>query len=233
MTKKVYAVRRGRATGIFTSWAECKKQVDGFRGARYKGFTDPREALAWLAGEDAPSASAGGRKHPAPGTCAAAFPHAKASAPSAPPEHGDYLIYTDGSCLKNPLGPGGWACVIRALATGERKELSGGTASTTNNRMEMQAAIAALSYPEPPSKITLCTDSQYLKNGLTKWIAGWKRRGWKKADGTEVLNQDLWQKLDSLVARHQVTFRWVKGHVGVPENERCDELARGEAMRYM
>lgn len=230
ISKKVYAVRRGRATGIFTSWAECKKQVDGFQGARYKGFTDPQEALAWLAGEDSPRTYASSSSF-APRRARLAIP--APSAPAAPPEDSDYLVYTDGSCLRNPAGPGGWACVIHIRATGERKELSGGVPSTTNNRMEMQAAIAALSYPEAPSKITLCTDSQYLKNGLTKWIFSWKKRGWKKADGTEVLNQDLWRELDALVAKHQVAFHWVKGHVGIPENERCDELARGEAMRYM
>ena len=98
--------------------------------------------------------------------------------------------------------------------------------------MELSAAIAALRFPKSPAKVALYTDSQYLKNGITKWMAGWKRRGWKKADGQPVLNQDLWQELDALYSRHDVTFHWVKGHVGVELNERCDRLAKREAMHY-
>ncbi len=148
------------------------------------------------------------------------------------PSDADYIIYTDGSCLKNPMGPGGWACVIRETATGKITELAEGAPVTTNNRMEMRAAIAALSFPKQPSKIALFTDSQYLKNGMTKWIYSWKKRSWKKADGTEVLNRDLWIELDRLYNEHKVSFHWVKGHVGVSENERCDELAKKEAMKY-
>lgn len=230
MQKKVYAVRRGRATGIFTTWAACKKQVDGFTGARYKGFTDVAEALKWLSGTDeTPSFSRAPRSKPASATPAKTAP----VAPSMPDSAQDYVIYTDGSCLRNPDGPGGWACVIRANATGKITELSKGTASTTNNRMELSAAIAALSFPESPAKIALYTDSQYLKNGITKWMANWKRRGWKKADGSPVLNQDLWEALDALYTRHTVTFHWVKGHVGVKENERCDALARAAAAAFL
>ena len=97
---------------------------------------------------------------------------------------------------------------------------------------KLSAAIAALGFPKHPAKVALYTDSQYLKNGITKWMSGWKRRGWKKADGQPVLNQDLWQELDALYSRHDVTFHWVKGHVGVELNERCDRLAKSEAMKY-
>ena len=232
---KVYAVRQGRACGIFTSWDECRKQVDGYAGARYKSFTDVREALLWLNGDAprpaAPAAAsttgahrAGVKRRPAGSTASAA--------PAMPDTEQDYIIYTDGSCLRNPDGPGGWAAVVRNVATGEVTELHDGTPSTTNNRMELTAAIEALAFAPAGTRVALYTDSQYLKNGITKWVAGWKRRGWKKADGQPVLNQPLWRALDELVQKHQVTFHWVKGHVGVALNERCDELARGEAMRH-
>lgn len=227
MQKKVYAVRRGRAAGIFTTWAECKKQIDGFAGARYKGFTDVAEALKWLSASDEAPRDA------APRTRRAAVNAPAPDAHAVPDFAQDYVIYTDGSCLKNPDGPGGWACVIRENATGKVTELSEGAPHTTNNRMELSAAIAALAFPSAPAKIALYTDSQYLKNGITKWIAAWKRRGWKKADGSPVLNQDLWEQLDALYNRHTVTFHWVKGHVGVKENERCDALARGAAETYI
>lgn len=235
MQKKIYAVRVGRSSGIFTSWAECKKQVDGFPAARYKSFTSAQEALAWLAGgnilhakKSAAAPSAARRSFAAPQRQKAALP----AVPLRPDEAQDFVIYTDGSCLRNPDGPGGWAAVVRDVATGKVTELHEGSPSTTNNRMELSAAIAALAFPPEPAKIALYTDSQYLKNGITKWLAGWKRRGWKKADGQPVLNQDLWQKLDTLYSRHDVTFHWVKGHVGVELNERCDVLAKREAMKY-
>ena len=219
MAKKIYAVKRGRSTGLFTSWDACKKQVEGFDGARFKGFMSARDALAWLNDtEDTQYIK----------KTSVSRVEKSASAPS----DADYIIYTDGSCLKNPMGPGGWACVIRETATGKITELAEGSPATTNNRMEMRAAIAALSFPKQPSKIALFTDSQYLKNGMTKWIYSWKKRGWKKADGTEVLNRDLWIELDRLYNEHKVSFHWVKGHIGVSENERCDELAKKEAMKY-
>ena len=140
-------------------------------------------------------------------------------------------VYTDGSCLRNPNGPGGWAvCIVRP---GEEMEtLSGGNPSTTNNRMEMTAAIEALRHLPKREPIVLSTDSQYLKNGITKWIFSWKRRGWKKADGTPVLNQELWQELDGLIAGRSIIFRWVKGHAGHKYNEICDMLAKKEAQAY-
>ena len=135
-------------------------------------------------------------------------------------------IFTDGSCLGNP-GPGGWAAILRM---GEReKEISGGERSTTNNRMEMLAAIRALAALKRPCTVALHTDSKYLIDGITGWIHGWKRRGWKTAAKKPVRNAELWQELDALAARHDVSWHWVKGHAGHPENERADELAREAA----
>ena len=233
MPKKVYAVRAGRACGIFTTWAECKKQVDGFAGARYKGFTDISEALAWLNGGERslPQAAPVAPRATKPARHAAA---SLSATPAIPDDQQDYVIYTDGSCLRNPDGPGGWAAIVTDVHTGEITELHEGTPSTTNNRMELSAAIAAMSFPQAPAKIAIYTDSQYLKNGFTKgWLKSWKNRGWKKADGNPVLNQDLWMQLDELYAQHQITFHWVKGHVGVDLNERCDQLAKQEAMKYL
>lgn len=137
-------------------------------------------------------------------------------------------IYTDGACSGNP-GPGGWGVLLRAIE-GEtvlkERELCGGEAETTNNRMELLAAINALETLERPSKITVVTDSAYVKNGVTGWIFGWKRNGWKTAGKKPVKNVELWQRLDLAQARHDVTWKWVKGHAGHPENERADELAR-------
>lgn len=132
-------------------------------------------------------------------------------------------IWTDGACSGNP-GPGGWGAL---LVMGEhRKELYGGEPETTNNRMEMMAAIEALNALKGPSKVVLNVDSTYVKDGLTKWIKGWKKNGWKTAAKKPVKNQDLWQALDEACARHDITWKWVKGHAGDPGNERADELAR-------
>ena len=132
-------------------------------------------------------------------------------------------IYTDGACSGNP-GPGGWGAILRY--NGIEKELSGGDPGTTNNRMEMMAAIAALEALKRPARVRLHTDSTYLKDGITKWIHAWKARGWKTANKKPVKNQDLWQRLEAALVPHQVTWFWVKGHAGHAENERADELAR-------
>ena len=132
-------------------------------------------------------------------------------------------IFTDGACSGNP-GPGGWGAILRCGET--EKELFGGEAQTTNNRMEMMAAIQALESLTRPCTVTLYTDSQYLRQGITEWIKGWKARGWRTADKSPVKNVDLWQRLDALNAQHRVEWKWVKGHAGHPENERADALAR-------
>ncbi len=136
--------------------------------------------------------------------------------------------YTDGACSGNP-GPGGWGVVLRASDNGKvlkTRDLKGGEADTTNNRMELLAAINALEALDRASEITVITDSTYVKNGITTWLHGWKRNGWRTAAKKPVKNADLWQRLDEAQARHEVTWEWVKGHAGHPENERADELAR-------
>ena len=133
------------------------------------------------------------------------------------------VVYTDGACSGNP-GPGGWGSVL--MYNGHRRELSGGERETTNNRMELMAAIAALETLKRPCTVELHTDSTYVMKGISEWIANWKARGWKTAAKKPVKNVDLWQRLDEAASRHRVDWRWVKGHSGVPENERADELAR-------
>lgn len=140
----------------------------------------------------------------------------------------ELFAYTDGACSGNP-GPGGWGVLLQAVRNGDvakEKCLSGGEAETTNNRMELMAAISALEALDRPSDITLVTDSAYVKGGVTGWIFGWKKNGWKTANRKPVKNVDLWQRLDEAQMRHNVRWEWVKGHAGHPENERADALAR-------
>ena len=132
-------------------------------------------------------------------------------------------IFTDGACSGNP-GPGGWGAILRYNSA--EKELSGGEPATTNNRMEMMAAIMALEALKRPAAVDLHTDSTYLRDGITKWIHGWKRNGWKTAAKKPVKNVELWQRLEQALERHDVAWHWVKGHAGHPENERADVLAR-------
>ena len=133
-------------------------------------------------------------------------------------------IHTDGACSGNP-GPGGWGAILEW--NGHRKELCGGEPGTTNNRMEMLAAIKALEALRKPGRtVILITDSNYLRDGITKWIHGWKKRGWKTASKQPVKNEDLWRRLDDLAGQHTIEWRWVKGHAGDPGNERADALAR-------
>ncbi|VVT23393.1 ribonuclease HI, degrades RNA of DNA-RNA hybrids [Sphingomonas sp. EC-HK361] len=139
----------------------------------------------------------------------------------------DVEIFTDGACKGNP-GPGGWGAVIRSGA--HEKELSGGEALTTNNRMELIAAIEALNALKRPCRVTLSTDSRYVMDGLTKWIHGWKRNGWRTADKKPVKNAELWQALLAATERHEIRWEWVKGHAGHPENERADTLASNAAL---
>ncbi len=131
-------------------------------------------------------------------------------------------IHTDGACRGNP-GPGGWGAVLRAAQ--HERELWGGEPDTTNNRMELTAAIEALAALKRPCRVRLFTDSTYVMNGITRWLADWRRRGWKTAGRKPVKNQDLWQRLDAEAARHEIEWHWVKGHAGDPGNERADSLA--------
>ena len=135
----------------------------------------------------------------------------------------EIVIYTDGACSGNP-GPGGWGAIL--MSGTHRKEMKGGEAHTTNNRMELLAVIEALNALKHSSDVELFTDSQYVKNGITAWIHSWKRNGWKTADKKPVKNAELWQQLDEARRRHRIEWKWVKGHAGHPENERADELAR-------
>ncbi|PYF12079.1 ribonuclease HI [Rhodobacter viridis] len=146
----------------------------------------------------------------------------------------DLYAWTDGACSGNP-GPGGWGVLMRAMDGAtivKEKELCGGEADTTNNRMELMAAISALEALTRPTALTITTDSAYVKNGIQSWMHGWKRNGWKTADKKPVKNVDLWQRLDAAQARHQVVWKWIKGHAGHAENERADELARAGMAPY-
>jgi ribonuclease HI len=135
-------------------------------------------------------------------------------------------LITDGACIGNP-GPGGWACIIRY---GEKKkELYGSEPHTTNNRMELTAAVKGLTALREPCEVEIVTDSQYVKNGITKWIANWKRNGWRTAEKKPVLNQDLWEELDRQNCRHKTVWSWTKGHASHADNNRCDELATAAA----
>ena len=138
-------------------------------------------------------------------------------------------VHTDGACLGNP-GPGGWGALLRWREI--ERELSGGEPDTTNNRMELMAAIAALEALREPCDVILTTDSQYVRQGILDWLANWIRRGWKTAGGDPVKNRDLWERLQAAAAPHAVDWRWVKGHSGHPENERVDQLARIAAEQY-
>jgi ribonuclease HI len=137
-------------------------------------------------------------------------------------------IFTDGACSGNP-GPGGWGAILRFK--GQEREISGGRADTTNNQMELTAAIEALRALKEPCAIDLYTDSQYVRQGITEWIHGWKRNKWLTNDRKPVKNRELWEELDLLAQKHQIAWHWLKGHAGHPENERCDELARLEIAR--
>lgn len=140
-------------------------------------------------------------------------------------------IFTDGACSGNP-GPGGWGAILRYKGTD--KEISGGEAQTTNNRMELTAVIEALKLLKEPCEVTLWTDSKYVADGLGKgWAAGWKKNGWKKADKKPALNPDLWDELLSLNDKHTITIQWIKGHASHPENEKCDRMAVAESQKYL
>ena len=141
---------------------------------------------------------------------------------------GKIEIFTDGACLGNP-GPGGWGALLRRYDT--EKEIAGGERETTNNRMELMAAIEGLEALKRPAKVALTTDSSYVKDGITKWIGNWKKNGWRTTAKKPVKNADLWQRLDRVVGQHEITWLWVKGHSGHAENERVDELARMQALK--
>lgn len=209
--KQCYVVVNGRKPGIYTSWlgeGGAAEQVAGFPGAKYKGFYSREEAMDWLTqlpGETLPAAL-----------------------PSEEPEDDDLIsdriiIYTDGGARTNP-GIGGYGVVLKHKA--HRKELSGGFRLTTNNRMEILACIEGLRALKRKSDVVLFSDSQYVVNSMSKgWARRWKAQGWMRKGGNRAENPDLWQQLLDLCDYHKVEFRWLKGHNGTAENERCDQLA--------
>lgn len=205
--KKFYAVRRGHKTGIYTEWfglGGAQIQIQGFPGAVYRGFATHSEAKSFL--EEAPALSQ-----------ASLFE-----------KESQVVVYTDGGAAGNP-GPGGYGVVL-IPPQGERKELSGGYRLTTNNRMELMAAIVALEYLDDNLPILLHSDSRYMVDAINKkWALSWRKKGWKRADGNPAKNPDLWERLLNRLETLQVVFRWVKGHAGHAWNERCDQLA-GQAM---
>ena len=230
MKKNYYVVKAGRKPGIYMTWNDCKAQVEGFAGAKYKGFATREEAVAWQGGAEAKKLQV--ERATILGGDDPLFPEPASLFAEPVPADVDYIIYTDGSCLRNPAGPGGYAVILLDAAGNLLRELSGGEPSTTNNRMELMAGITALEAVEPGSRVALYTDSQYMQNGFVKyWLRNWKRNGWKTATGNPVSNQDLWQRLDALVLSHKVKFHWVKGHANQKYNERCDELAKAAAGR--
>jgi ribonuclease HI len=231
--KKYYAVAVGRSTGIFTRWfgeGGAEGLVRGYAGAVYKGFATIEEARAFIASNKGrkrkPPASANKKSTPRSKTAA----RPKKPGPIDPDritsdqiKSGRIVMYTDGGALGNP-GPGGYGAVI--VENGKTRELSKGFRLTTNNRMELMACIAALGAVKKASAVALHSDSQYVVNGITKgWAKKWKANGWRKSDKSPALNSDLWDQLLELCDKHDVEFRWVKGHAGIAGNERCDELA--------
>ncbi len=211
MKKKFYAVAVGRKSGVFTDWPAAEAQVKGFAGAKYMSFPSREEAIAWL--ENPVYAKKEG--------CSSNHAPLKIHQEQRP---GAIIVFTDGGCINNP-GPGGYGIVIEeGLA---RREMSGGYRLTTNNRMEMMAALIALEHlSECRTPIDLFSDSSYLVNGITKgWARKWRNNGWCKVDGGVVMNVDLWQRLLLTTESLDVRFHWLKGHAGNAGNERCDKLA--------
>lgn len=208
--KKFYAVAVGRQSGVFTDWASAEKQVKGFAGAKFKSFTSEKEARSWMDDPIYEKKVTASKKHK--------------PVPKVNFGKDDIVIHTDGGSINNP-GPGGYGAVIEM--DGVREEFSGGFRLTTNNRMEMTAALVALQeIGETEQKIHIFSDSSYLVNGIEKgWARKWKSKGWKKGDGQIAVNSDLWRKLLDLLDVLNVTFHWVKGHAGHELNERCDKLA--------
>lgn len=224
--KKYYAVAIGRRPGVYTQWhgdAGARVQVDGFPGARYKAFATPLQARAFVAQQACSPAPGADPCTPRPGRPATGQSSKAVDASSTD----RVAIYTDGSSLGNP-GPGGYGVVMPSLAP--KGEWCGGFRWTTNNRMELLACIVGLEQLKRPSAVDLYSDSRYVVDGIMRgWARGWQRNGWCKSNGEKALNVDLWQRLLALCDRHQVRLIWVRGHAGIPDNERCDRLANQAA----
>ena len=255
--KKYYIVKKGKNPGVYYNWPDCQKQVQGFTGAVFKGFAVKKEAEEWLGRsiEEAPVPSSSPLKREVP-----SHSGKEGNTPSLTIENSEKLypphirfskdisfqgeislpekiiIYTDGSCLVNPNGSGGFAAVFLDEEENELFCITGGEPASTNNRMELRAAYEALKAADTgvPHSIVFHTDSKYLQQAFTKgWIRKWKKNGWKTVQGSAVLNQDLWKGLDRLMEKQTVDFQWVKGHVGTAYNELCDRLAKEEAKKFL
>jgi ribonuclease HI len=217
--KKFYAVASGRKPGIYEDWPAAQAQVMGYPGAVYKGFATREEAKIWL-------------KNPTPKKAVKKSHRTVSSSQKSQhtrPANGT-LVFSDGGARNNP-GPGGYGILI--VDGNKRREISGGFNHTTNNRMELMGCIIALRTLAGDNRpISLYTDSSYVVNGINKgWAKNWRRKGWIKSDGKPALNAELWGELLDLIENRDITFNWVKGHAGHPENERCDELAVAASYR--
>ena len=218
--KKIYAVFQGHRPGLYESWDAAAKEVQGFKGAKYKSFASRQEAILWLreciltAGESVDEHLISLIK--------TQLEDGELAEKSSTNIEARIIIHTDGGASPKP-GKGGYGVVLQKGR--QRKELSGGYQLTTNNRMEMMACIVALQALNDASEVILHTDSKYVVDSISKgWVRRWRSRGWKKSDGKIAENVDLWEKLLVLLEKHRVEFRWVKGHAGNAENERCDAL---------
>lgn len=227
--KKYYAVARGRNPGIYTEWygdQGAEVQVNGFEGARYKGFATLQEAQRWLKGDSNNILSF---QLPEMNLVEGALPVEAMPAEETEPTDENVVIYTDGGCIGNP-GPGGYGIVL--YNAGRRMELSGGFRWTTNNRMELTACIVALQALKVDLPVIMHSDSRYVVNGITKgWAKRWRSRGWMRNHTNKAENADLWELLLPLCEEYRVDFRWVRGHAGSPDNERCDQLAMQAAQQ--
>ena len=221
--KKIYAVKQGRKPGIYKEWfgpQGAEVQIKGFAGARFKGFPSREEAEAWMQESSASGTSTLPREKT---SCRPKSTADEAPTSHAAPSKDEVVIYTDGGCRNNP-GPGGYGVVL--LHNGGRQELSGGYAKTTNNRMELTACIKGLEALARRQSVIVFSDSQYVVNGIEKgWARKWKSNGWKRTAHEMAENSDLWSQLLDACDKHDVKFKWVRGHDGNRENERCDVLA--------
>jgi ribonuclease HI len=228
--KQVYVVVRGHKPGLYTAWfgkGGAAEQVEGFPQAVYRGFHSLTEAAVWLASQEEdllfqlpPDLQ---------DLLESCYATSLEDGPESFLEGGKVVIYTDGGAIDNP-GPGGYGVVL--CYKGHRKELSGGFRSTTNNRMELWACIEGLKALKQPCEVVLYSDSKYVVNGITQgWARKWQANGWKLSKRRKAENVDLWEKLLAQGQQHAVEFRWVRGHAGNPDNERCDQLAVQAALR--
>lgn len=250
MSKFYYAVAKGVETGIFNSWEECKNTVEGFSSAKYKKFRFYEEAVNYLKSNNVAITkpldkkenknfffqykSTKSVKQESKKNIKSSQPSSKKKSIDPVPQDTidcDYVVYTDGSCLRNPEGPGGFAGFI--ISPTAVIQVSGGEHSTTNNRMELRAVIETLKQIQKDSKVELFSDSQYFIKAIEcNWLKKWKQNNWTTANGETVKNIELWKEIDEVTSRLKINYHWVKGHIGVTYNEKCDEVAKKEADKH-